>query len=67
MKRTLLILGVVVIAVILLAAWLTWGPAHSPASQPPLVSLEPGDFGQLQSAFNSDPDKIRVVALLSPT
>ena len=67
MKRTLLILGVVVVAVILLAAWLAWGPAYSPAGQPALVSLEPGNFNQLQEAFNSDADKIRVVALLSPT
>lgn len=67
MKKTFSILGGVVGVAVLLAAWIAWGPSHAPTGQPPLVSLDAANFSQLQKAFNDDADKIRVVALLSPT
>lgn len=67
MKKTLSALGGVVGVAALLAAWMAWGPAHAPAGQPPIVSLDAANFSQLQKAFNDDAYEIRVVALLSPT
>ncbi len=67
MKKTFSILGGVVGVAVLLAAWMAWGPSQAPAGQPPLVSLDAANFSRLQNAFNDDADKIRVVALLSPT
>ena len=67
MKRPFYLLGAVVVAVVLLAAWMAWGPSHPPVGQPPLVSLDAANFSLLRKAFNDDADKVRVVALLSPT
>ncbi len=67
MKRMFPILGGVVAVAVLIAARLAWGPSHTPPGQPPLVAIRASNFSQLQNAFNSDTDKIRVVLLLSPT
>ncbi|MCI0356777.1 MAG: hypothetical protein L0099_17340 [Acidobacteria bacterium] len=48
-------------------AWFVWGPASAPASQPPLKTLSTAELTQLQLGFNRSADKVRVVALLSPT
>jgi hypothetical protein len=67
MKRSAVIAAFVFSLLASAGGWYLWGPAGVPAGQPPLVSLAPANFADLQQAFNENAGKIRVVALLSPT
>ena len=47
--------------------WYLFSPGTVPDGQAQLVTLGTGNLQQFQSEFNQHVDKIRVVALLSPT
>ena len=53
----------------LLAAsvWYIYTPGSAPEGQPKLVTLNAKNIHQFQSEFNEHVDKIRIVALFSPT
>jgi hypothetical protein len=55
------------VAVALLAGWEEFRPRErvTPAGQLPLVELRSAE--PVQRAFNSAPDSVRVIVLLSPT
>jgi hypothetical protein len=67
MKKKLIILGVVVVAVLLVAIYLLQGPGTVPAGQQPLTTLSSANAGAFESAFNADANLPRLVLLLSPT
>lgn len=67
MKKSLIILGVIVIAGSLVFGWHFYGGARVPSGQHPLVFLTSSNFDQLRTAFNASSDDVRVVLLLSPT
>jgi hypothetical protein len=48
-------------------AWYRWAERHTPAGQPPLVTLDAAALDTLRSEFNAHADKVRIVVLLSPT
>jgi hypothetical protein len=55
---------------VLAAAGLVWyflGGSRTPAGQPPLARLTPGNFRDLQSAFNAAAGAPRIIVMLSPT
>jgi hypothetical protein len=65
-KKKLTIIGVIALAVALLAYYV-WVPGSTPQGQPPLVKLTPESLSQFTSAFDADPNLPRLVLLLSPT
>ena len=67
MKKSLLILVVVVIVGSLAFGWRFYGGARVPSGQHPLVFLTSSNFDQLRTAFNVSSGDVRVVLLLSPT
>jgi hypothetical protein len=67
MKRSIVIVAVVLALLVPGAAWYLWGPAQVPDGQPALVALTPGNFAELKKEFNDNATKVRVVVLLSPT
>ena len=64
-KRTLAAAGVLVFGAALL--YYLYGGHETPAGQVPLADLTPQTFATVQSAFNSAPDDVRLLLLLSPT
>jgi len=65
-KRNHIVLAVLV-AVAIFAGWEEFRPQErvTPAGQPSLVELQ--SVSPLRDAFNSAPDAVRVIVLLSPT
>ncbi len=55
------------LAVVAGALYYFYAGSTVPAGQPALVRLNAGNFSELRSAFNTEKDSIRVIALLSPT
>ena len=49
------------------SVWYLFGPGTAPEGQPPLLSLAPGSLSRLQTDFNAAAEKVRIVAVLSPT
>ena len=66
-KRILLLCGLALLATGGVLGWQLWGPAATPAGQPALLFVTPGNFAQVQETFNGGAAEVRVVALLSPT
>jgi len=55
-------------AAVLLGLWYVYGYGTlTPSGQPPLTSLQAGNFETLQKQFNDSSDSTRVIVLLSPT
>lgn len=48
-------------------AWVKLAPRPTPLGQAALATLDEKSFGQLRDVFNASADRVRVVALLSPT
>jgi hypothetical protein len=67
MNKKLLAIGAMLALAAGAAAWYVWGPAATPAGQPPLVRLDAARFAELKEQFNRADSSVRVVALLSPT
>lgn len=66
MKKKPIVIGVIALAVVLLAFYV-WVPGSTPRGQPPLVKLTANSLSQFTSAFDADPNLPRLVLLLSPT
>jgi hypothetical protein len=55
-------------AIVLIVAARVYFSGHQvPAGQPPLADLNSASLDSLKSDFNRDPDRVRVILLLSPT
>ncbi|HSA94234.1 MAG TPA: hypothetical protein VLE48_14570 [Terriglobales bacterium] len=57
-------------AVLLLVAvlgWQLWGPSQAPSGQPPMLELNTENVASLKRGFNEASDRVRIIALLSPT
>ena len=67
MKRFLAVLAAILLVALLLAGYLAFRPRHTPAGQPPLVSVNSETLPEFQGRFNETADKVRVLLLLSPT
>ena len=67
MKRRVAIAAFVLALAALGVAGYYWGPAATPAGQPPLAEITPQTIDQFRAEFNSTADHPRIVALLSPT
>lgn len=66
MRKKLIVLGVVGVALLLGASYL-WGPGTVPAGQQPLVTLSSANVNAFETVFDADADMPRLVLLLSPT
>lgn len=65
-KRTLVIVGVIAL-ILLLALFYLRVPGSAPPNQEPLVTLTPANITQFAESFDANPDRARVILLLSPT
>jgi hypothetical protein len=65
-KKTLIVVGIVAVALLLAAVYL-WGPGAAPSGQPPVVTLSEANFPEFAKAFDAEADVPRLVFLLSPT
>ena len=50
-----------------ISLWYIYTPGAAPEGQPKLVTLTPANIQTFQQEFNQHADKIRLVALFSPT
>ena len=67
MKRAAIVVALLVAA---LAAWWFFylhGPRETPPGQPPLAHLTGETFASIERSFNGSIDRVRVLAMLSPT
>jgi hypothetical protein len=62
-------LAILLVAVVLLGSLLYYfyGGSTSPAGQQPLVRLDAENLPELQKQFNAAQDRVRLIAMLSPT
>ena len=67
MKKLLAAWGFVMLSILGTSVWYLFGPGTAPEGQPPLLTLAPGNLSRLQADFNAAADKVRIVAVLSPT
>ena len=67
MKKALIIVGVVAALALGYAAYSEYAPRPTPQGQPSLIRLNSENIPELQKAFNESSDRVRVLALLSPT
>jgi len=63
-KRALWLLALLLL---LGAGYYFLAPARTPAGQPGLVNLDRAGFEAFEQSFDDSADRVRVVALLSPT
>jgi len=66
MKKKLIVVGVLGVAVLFVAVYL-WGPGTMPPGQQPLVTLSSANIGEFETVFDADAAAPRLVLLLSPT
>jgi len=64
--RTALLLATAAI-ILLLAARFYFSGHQVPAGQPPLAEMNSESLAILKSDFNQNPDRLRLILLLSPT
>jgi hypothetical protein len=67
MKKALIILAVLIVAVAGVAIWYARQPRRTPRGQPALESITSATLSDFQEAFNRSPSSVRMVLLLSPT
>ena len=67
MKRFFAVLAAILLVALLLAGYVAFRPRHTPAGQPPLMSINSETLPEFQRRFNETADKVRVLLLLSPT
>lgn len=66
MKKRIIVLGLVTLAVLFASVYLR-GPGTVPAGQKPVVTLSSANIGRFEGAFDADEDVPNLVLLLSPT
>jgi len=67
MKRNRILILVFVAVILGALLYYFYGGSTAPAGQHQLVRLNAGNFAELQQAFNADVDRVRLIAMLSPT
>ncbi len=67
MKRSRLLIAMAIALAFAGLIYYFYGGSATPAGQPPLVSLNSGNFDGLRNDFNTARGTVRVIALLSPT
>jgi len=67
MKRSLVLMGGALALLAAIAGYAEYVPRATPRGQPPLVRLDAGSIEGLREQFNRSADRVRVLALLSPT
>lgn len=67
MKKLLALWGLTMSAILGASLWYLFGPGTVPEGQPPLLSVDAGNLAQLQADFNRAADRVRVLAVFSPT
>jgi hypothetical protein len=67
MSRKTSIVAIGAIVALVAAFYVFYGGQETPSGQPGLLSLNRGNFSALKDSFNSAPDSVRLIALLSPT
>jgi hypothetical protein len=67
MKKLLALWGLTMSAILGASLWYLFGPGTVPEGQPPLLSVDAASVARVQADFNQATDRIRVVAILSPT
>ena len=67
MKRYRVLILVCVAAIIGALLYYFYGGSTAPAGQHELVRLDAVNFAELRQAFNAGVDRVRLVAMLSPT
>ena len=67
MKRYRILILVCVAIIFGALLYYFYGGSTSPAGQHELVRLNATNFAELQQAFNAEVDRVRLIAMLSPT
>lgn len=67
MKKALSIVGILATLALGYAAYSEFTPRSTPQGQPSLARLNSENIPELQKAFNESSDRVRVLAMLSPT
>ena len=67
MKRPFMLVACALALLATIAGYAEYVPRATPRGQPPLVRLDAGSLDRLREQFNRSSDRVRVLALLSPT
>jgi hypothetical protein len=67
MKKLLALWGLTMSAILGASLWYLFGPGAVPEGQPPLLSVDAGNVSLLQADFNRAADRVRILAVFSPT
>jgi len=67
LKRVILLPGLLAFLCLGYAGYCALAPARTPAGQPTLTDLDRSGFGAFERIFDDAADRVRVVALFSPT
>lgn len=67
MKRSRNLVLVCVAAILGALIYYFYGGSTPPAGQHELVRLNAANFAELRQAFNANVDRVRLIAMLSPT
>jgi hypothetical protein len=67
MKRHRILILVCVAVILGALLYYFYGGSTPPAGQHELVRLNTANFADLRQAFNADVDRVRLIAMLSPT
>ncbi len=67
MKRSRFLILVCVAVILGALFYYIYGGSTPPAGQHELVRLNAANFAELRQAFNADVERVRLIAMLSPT
>jgi hypothetical protein len=67
MKKLLALWGLTMSAILGASLWYLFGPGTVPEGQPPLLSVDAESVSRLQADFNRGADRVRILAVFSPT
>jgi hypothetical protein len=66
-KRSILLVGLLALLILAYAGYYVFAPARTPAGQLALINLDRSGFTAFEQIFDDAADRIRIVALFSPT
>lgn len=67
MKKLLALWGLTMSVILGASLWYLFGPGTAPEGQPPLLNLHAENVSRLQADFNRGADRVRILAVFSPT
>lgn len=67
MKKSRVIVGLFTLVVAAVLAWQVFGSRRTPQGQVPMADLSEGNFNEFEKTFDDSAQRVRVLALLSPT